>query len=91
MSNSSSATGGVSFGGLLFLVFLTLKLTEVIDWSWWWVTAPLWGPLAILFAMLVVAVPVLVVFGILVAKKKKATSDFFKRRGKRLRRNKNKK
>ncbi len=28
---------------VLFVVFLVLKLTEVIDWSWWWVTAPLWG------------------------------------------------
>ena len=28
--------------GLLFLLFLALKLTGVIDWSWWWVTAPLW-------------------------------------------------
>lgn len=35
----------------LFLVFLTLKLTGVIAWSWWWVTAPLWGPPAILFAI----------------------------------------
>ncbi len=33
---------------LLFLVFLVLKLTEVIDWSWWWVTAPLWGGYAIM-------------------------------------------
>lgn len=29
----------------LFLVFLTLKLIHQIDWSWWWVTAPLWGSL----------------------------------------------
>ncbi len=28
--------------GFLFLIFLILKLTGVIDWSWWWVTAPLW-------------------------------------------------
>ena len=28
---------------LLFVVFLVLKLTEAIDWSWWWVTAPLWA------------------------------------------------
>ncbi|QGH79743.1 hypothetical protein SEA_ANON_72 [Gordonia phage Anon] len=28
---------------LLFLVFLVLKLIAVIDWSWWWITAPLWG------------------------------------------------
>jgi len=36
-------------GGLftLFLVFLVLKLTGVIAWSWWWVTAPLWGPFAL--------------------------------------------
>ena len=29
--------------GTLFIIFLILKLTKVIDWSWWWVTAPLWG------------------------------------------------
>ena len=29
--------------GTLFIIFLILKLTNVIDWSWWWVTAPLWG------------------------------------------------
>ena len=27
----------------LFIVFLVLKLTHVIFWSWWWVTAPIWG------------------------------------------------
>lgn len=32
---------------VLFVVFLVLKLTEVIDWSWWWVTAPLWGAAAL--------------------------------------------
>lgn len=32
-----------SFGSLLFLLFLGLKLASVIDWSWWWVTAPVWG------------------------------------------------
>ena len=33
----------VTFPTLLFLVFLVLKLTAVIAWSWWWVTCPLWG------------------------------------------------
>lgn len=28
---------------LVFLTFLVLKLTNNIDWSWWWVTSPLWG------------------------------------------------
>lgn len=32
----------VGAGFLLFLVFLVLKLTGVIAWSWLWVTAPLW-------------------------------------------------
>ena len=35
-------SGGIGFLGLLAIVFITLKLTEFIDWSWWWVTAPLW-------------------------------------------------
>lgn len=32
----------MGFAEGLFLVFLVLKLTDAIDWSWWWVTAPLW-------------------------------------------------
>jgi hypothetical protein len=31
---------------ILFFIFLTLKLTGTIDWSWWWVTSPLWLPFA---------------------------------------------
>jgi hypothetical protein len=43
MSDNSSSSG-IGFGALLFLLFLALKLTGHIDWSWWWVTAPLWIP-----------------------------------------------
>lgn len=46
---------------LLFLVFLVLKLTGVIAWSWLWVLAPLWIPLAL--AVLVVVIG-LIVLGI---------------------------
>lgn len=38
----------VGLFGMMFIVFLVLKLTEVIAWSWWWVTAPLWGGFALL-------------------------------------------
>mgnify|MGYP005807220939 CR=1 FL=1 len=41
-TKSETRSCGIGFGGLLFLLFLTLKLTNVIEWSWWWVTAPLW-------------------------------------------------
>ena len=47
MENNSNYTSGLSFSSILFLVFLVLKLTNVIDWSWWWVTAPLWVPIII--------------------------------------------
>ena len=40
-------TSGIGFGGILFIVFLILKLTNVIAWSWWWVTAPLWITIAL--------------------------------------------
>lgn len=49
-TESKSSSHGSNFMGFLFLLFLTLKLTNVIDWSWWWVTAPLWGGIAILLA-----------------------------------------
>ena len=41
----------ITFPTLLFLVFLVLKLTKVIAWSWWWVTAPLWLGFAIVLVM----------------------------------------
>lgn len=44
---------------LLFITFLVLKLTDVIAWSWWWVTAPLWIPAAIMAVVLLVIVLVI--------------------------------
>ena len=46
---SKATYGGVSFGGLLLIAFIVLKLTHVIDWSWLWVLAPLWIPFIIVF------------------------------------------
>ena len=40
------SSGGMGMGTTLFLIFLVLKLTSTIDWSWWWVSAPLWIPVA---------------------------------------------
>lgn len=41
-SASSSSSGGIGFAGVLTIVFVTLKLTHVIAWSWWWVLSPTW-------------------------------------------------
>jgi hypothetical protein len=48
MSNKSNSSNGLGIGTVLFLIFMVLKLTNYIDWSWWWVTAPLWAPIVIL-------------------------------------------
>jgi len=42
MANNSTNSGSIGFPTLLFLVFLILKLTNVITWSWWWVFSPIW-------------------------------------------------
>jgi len=42
------------FLSALTLIFITLKLTGHIDWSWWWVTAPMWGGLALLFLFVII-------------------------------------
>lgn len=48
---------GIGLGTLLFLIFMMLKLCGVIDWSWWWVTSPLWIAAGlIVFIFLVVGV-----------------------------------
>lgn len=54
---SIQTSGGVGFLGLLAILFIGLKLGNVITWSWWWVLAPLWGP----FAAVVVVLAVLAV------------------------------
>jgi len=40
-------SNGIGLFGILGIVFIVLKLTDNIDWSWWWVTAPFWGPIAL--------------------------------------------
>lgn len=52
MSNSSSSSSGIGFTGLLTVVFITLKLLDKIDWSWWLVLSPIWISIAIVIAIL---------------------------------------
>jgi len=59
MENNNTSSGGVSLATVLFIVFLVLKLTHAIDWSWWWVFSPLWisfGLVIIFLAILVIIV-----------------------------------
>ena len=47
MATNNSQSGGIGFLGLLCIVFIVLKLTNVIAWPWWLVLSPFWAPFAI--------------------------------------------
>lgn len=47
---------GLGVCDVLGIVFIVLKLVGVISWSWWWVLAPFWIPLAIVVVCLVILV-----------------------------------
>ena len=54
MSDNNKTTSGIGLGGVIFIVFLILKLAgigQVANWSWWWVTSPLWIPAAIVVGL----------------------------------------
>ena len=52
---NEKGSGGVGIGGLLGVVFIVLKLTDVIDWHWIWVLSPFWIHLLIvLFVVYIV-------------------------------------
>ncbi len=59
-NQTQTQSGGIGFFGLLAIVFITLKLTGYIAWSWWWVLAPLWAPLAVALAIFLIALLVAV-------------------------------
>ena len=54
--NSSNSSGGISFIGLLTIVFVVLKLCKVIDWSWLWVLSPIWISAAFILIIVVIMI-----------------------------------
>ena len=54
-NKTTARTSGISFMTVLFFIFLILKLTGTIGWSWWWITAPLWGGLALFLLVIIIA------------------------------------
>jgi len=56
MTNRASSSG-IGFTSLLAVLFIGLKLTDYITWSWWWVLSPLWiTPALILSVLFVMAI-----------------------------------
>lgn len=57
-NNNNSSSGGIDFLGLLTIVFIVLKLCNLIAWSWWWVLSPVWIPIAIVCGLFIVSIVV---------------------------------
>jgi hypothetical protein len=53
-SSSSRSSGGISFTGALTILFIGLKLSHVINWSWWWVLSPIWISFLIVITFLII-------------------------------------
>ncbi len=60
-SNSSASSGGIGFCSLLTVLFIGLKLTDHIDWSWGWVLSPLWIPVTAFVVIFSVCLLVLLI------------------------------
>lgn len=63
-SKTATSARSISFFGLLGIVFIVLKLCGVIAWSWWWVTAPLWGGAALVIAAILTICVLAIVTGL---------------------------
>lgn len=55
MNKQKGSNGGMGLLSVLCLIFIVLKLTGLISWSWWWVLSPLW-----IYLVLVIMVVILI-------------------------------
>lgn len=62
MDTNNNTQRGVGFIGLLTIAFIVLKLTNQINWSWWWVLAPLWIGFAIGMFIVCVILTIIIMF-----------------------------
>jgi hypothetical protein len=65
MESSKTTSTSIGLGTILFVVFLVMKLAKIGDvanWSWWWVTAPLWIPLVLALSIFSIALLIFAIF-----------------------------
>jgi hypothetical protein len=55
MAENKATSTSIGLGTILFLIFLVMKLAKIGDvanWSWWWVTSPLWIPIVLVLGIM---------------------------------------
>lgn len=57
-TSTTASISGIGFTGLLTIVFIVLKLTNVINWSWLWVLSPVWIEFALVIAIVLIGLGV---------------------------------
>jgi hypothetical protein len=65
MESNKTTSTSIGLGTILFVVFLVMKLAKIGDvanWSWWWVTAPLWIPVLLELAVFSIALLIFAIF-----------------------------
>lgn len=62
MASETARSGGIGFLGLLTILFIGLKLTGYIKWSWIWILAPVWGPIGLLLLIAAVCLILAAIF-----------------------------
>jgi len=60
-TKTSSSSGGLGFTGALTILFIGLKLCNVINWSWWWVLSPIWISLSLVLFILAIVLTVSII------------------------------
>jgi hypothetical protein len=55
-TKTNQSSGGIGFVGLLTILFIALKLTGYIAWSWLWVLSPIWITAVLVVAIVIIAV-----------------------------------
>jgi hypothetical protein len=56
LSTKEFSHSNIPVSTILCAIFVILKLANIINWSWWWITSPLWLPI-----LFMISLPILVV------------------------------
>jgi hypothetical protein len=62
-SSPKNNNNGIGFAGLLTILFIGLKLTNYVTWSWVWVLSPLWIPLTVVVGITVIVGIIAILLG----------------------------